>query len=862
MSALAETEPLALTDTTDLLGLYQGDTAPATNQGQFGSVLEAPRRNIDAVNAQFRADLEDGHQVSRCSHSRSVHFPDEDGLVSGYKEGPSSPFQHYAHHQNQAQTANAAPSREEIRSAYTKACQKFGITPSPAVERQIQLFHTITGVRQQTLSLKGERVTHKHIEALEEVLRRVQFESLDFEYTFLDDECIIALAEMLEFYESAQRLNLSFNRAVTYRGWIPFFRAVRNCHSLQDIDMRYSSMSEKALPGLSKMLRAVPPAALTCLHVENCGMTGKNLLHLVGALKGNTTLRELFLGENNIQETDGAHLYQLIVTNTGLTTLDLRNNELKDVGMHHVCDALCNAETLRRSSLQALVVWKNFLTAASMMAVARALRRNPHLETLNLGMNNLGEAGISNLKEALQDSACHLQRLGLQDTKMDNQCAIMIAECMADNEAMVRIDLRDNPGISSAGLLALHSAMRHNKTLTMLNIDETVAAPTTAKVRAYQDDFRRIYEEIQTMCSENRRRATERLQARAIDEDEGVDGKQNEATVSVSTPVREEEGQSASGEQEGGDLHPEEIARSSSVDSALLQKPRSSCRLARSASLTCAEYYPENTIQERLREMSGSTMSLDEIGSRSSNGNDSENTSDESNVESQRTIKRGATVPFATNALHNKGGGSLPSIPAAASSPQPAPVVRKLRRFSVSPTTSTFDLAPTLKPKTTQSSGVAPLVGINNNNKIAPLHEEHCLDPLPATPIRKAEEDTGLEVEKVVHDLVNYVVYEEKSVAERKRSLLLQGNSLERPDPKKLLDELAVNVATPTTPSRVISIAEELSNESDSDVVESVLRGVVREVLKVEKEELRSNLEKRRSRLLNSPAHSQPSTPV
>lgn len=42
--------------------------------------------------------------------------------------------------------------------------------------------------RQEVFSVKGERITAAQMEALEEVFRRVQFDTLDFEYTFLDDD--------------------------------------------------------------------------------------------------------------------------------------------------------------------------------------------------------------------------------------------------------------------------------------------------------------------------------------------------------------------------------------------------------------------------------------------------------------------------------------------------------------------------------------------------------------------------------------------------------------------------------------------------------------------------------------------------
>lgn len=57
-----------------------------------------------------------------------------------------------------------------------------------------------------------------------------------------------------------------------------------------------------------------------------------------------------------------------------------------------------------------------------------------------------------------------------------------MAECLADNKVMIRLDLRDNPCIGSAGLLALHLAMKMNTSLTVLNLDTSVAQSSSLKV--------------------------------------------------------------------------------------------------------------------------------------------------------------------------------------------------------------------------------------------------------------------------------------------------------------------------------------------------------------------------------------------
>lgn len=288
-------------------------------------------------------------RIRQCSHARTVSFPADMDLITGYHEAPSSLFHSY--HDSQRVIDSS-----EILTAYREACQRRQCAPSAAVEKQIGYFHKSPDTRQELLSLKGERVSHAQMEALEEIFKRVQFNTIDFEYTFLDDDvsflfklspkriissnfmvfhygyidfqCAISLGEMIEFYDSCVRLNLSFNKQIDMRGWTTIFRSIRHAVSLQMLNLRYTNLNDRSIPALCKMARAQPSASLTCLHLENTQMSGKNLLVLICALKNNTGLRELYLGDNGLQPTDGSHIYQLITSNSSLQLLDLRNNSI------------------------------------------------------------------------------------------------------------------------------------------------------------------------------------------------------------------------------------------------------------------------------------------------------------------------------------------------------------------------------------------------------------------------------------------------------------------------------------------------------------------------------------------------------
>ncbi|PIO56327.1 hypothetical protein TELCIR_22274 [Teladorsagia circumcincta] len=151
------------------------------------------------------------------------------------------------------------------------------------------------------------------------------------------------------------------------------------------------------------------------------------------------------------------------MNNTAIQMLDLRNNSLGDMGVAKICEALRNPEVVKKSSLTALVLWNNKITANGMDAVAGALRLRP----------------------ALGGNGSNLHRIGLQSTQLNCQSAILLAECLADNSTLIRVDLRDNPGIGSAGLLALHSAMKINQSISLLNLDQSCIVASNAKVCSF-----------------------------------------------------------------------------------------------------------------------------------------------------------------------------------------------------------------------------------------------------------------------------------------------------------------------------------------------------------------------------------------
>ncbi|KAL3986241.1 hypothetical protein ACH3XW_41930 [Acanthocheilonema viteae] len=534
-------------------------------------------------------------KIRQCSHKRSVHFPDV--IVTDFYDAPTNIF-----------TNKNTSDTNAISISYLNICKRLRVDPIQAVQEQIACFHQVMGVRQECLSLKGHRLSSTDMECLEEIFNKVQFDMLDFEYTFLDDDSAVCLGEMLEFYDSAVKLNLSFNKQINLRGWQAICKAVRDAPSMQYLNLRYTSLSDRAVPVLARALRS--QSSLTVLHLENVSLSGRNLILVGCALKGNTILRELYLGENNLQPADGAHIYQIIITSVSIQLLDLRNNHLQDGGLRHICDALRHRDTAKNSALSALVLWNNRLTSCGMEALAQALMENGKLETLNIGNNSLLLDGIVKLKPALQQN-CSLQRLGLQATNLDCQSAIVLAECLADNKVMIRLDLRDNPHIGSAGLLALHLAMKMNTSLTVLNLDTSVAQSSSLKVKEYQEQFKVYYEEIKMFCERNKEIALKKLSVFTTVQDGTIDTdvKQNEKNTEVK---QDEEKDVEEQKQEIKMTKNEHLDNLEVAERKLnIMSNNAVWLLGRSSSLTCTETIDD--ISERVAQMTHSLALIEQI---------------------------------------------------------------------------------------------------------------------------------------------------------------------------------------------------------------------------------------------------------
>ncbi|XP_047645991.1 protein phosphatase 1 regulatory subunit 37 isoform X2 [Phacochoerus africanus] len=381
---------------------------------------------------------------------------------------------------------------DEVIGAYKQACQKLNCRQIPKLLRQLQEF-TDLGHRIDCLDLKGEKLDYKTCEALEEIFKRLQFKVVDLEQTNLDEDGASALFDMIEYYESATHLNISFNKHIGTRGWQAAAHMMRKTSCLQYLDARNTPLLDHSAPFVARALRI--RSSLAVLHLENASLSGRPLMLLATALKMNMTLRELYLADNKLNGLqDSAQLGNLLKFNCSLQILDLRNNHVLDSGLAYICEGLKE----QRKGLATLVLWNNQLTHTGMAFLGMTLPHTHSLETLNLGHNPIGNEGVRNLKNGLIGNRSVL-RLGLASTKLTCEGAVAVAEFIAESPRLLRLDLRENE-IKTGGLMALSLALKVNHSLLRLDLDRE---PKKEAVKSFIETQKALLAEIQNGCKRN-----------------------------------------------------------------------------------------------------------------------------------------------------------------------------------------------------------------------------------------------------------------------------------------------------------------------------------------------------------------------
>uniref|UniRef100_A0A8D0GUP7 NACHT domain-containing protein n=1 Tax=Sphenodon punctatus TaxID=8508 RepID=A0A8D0GUP7_SPHPU len=177
---------------------------------------------------------------------------------------------------------------------------------------------------------------------------------------------------------------------------------------------------------------------------------GEHTALLPGLLKSSV----IQLHRCGLMDPAGKDLDFVLVANQSLTELDLGENPLGDSGVRYLCAGLKDPGC----KLQRLGLHGCGLRAAACEELASVLESNPCLNMLDLGENQLGDAGARWLCEGLKHPRCRIQSLTLHVCGLTATACVELSSVLEASQTLTELELGDNE-LGDAGVRRLCEAL-------------------------------------------------------------------------------------------------------------------------------------------------------------------------------------------------------------------------------------------------------------------------------------------------------------------------------------------------------------------------------------------------------------------
>ncbi|XP_073700546.1 NACHT, LRR and PYD domains-containing protein 3-like [Garra rufa] len=229
---------------------------------------------------------------------------------------------------------------------------------------------------------------------------------------------------------------------------------------LEEFELQKFKKSDECLIRLSAVIKTSKRALL-----NDCGLTDKSCSALAIVLGSDTSLKELNMSNNNLQDSGlkllcsglgnmKCHLEILKLSYCKMTDegcsavssalksnpshlreLNLSRNKLGDSGVKNLSDLLMNPQF----KLEKLDLWRCSITEKQCLILTSALKSNPsHLRELDLSENKLGDSGVKNLSDLLMNPQFKLEKLDLCECSITEKQCLILTSALKSNPSHLR----------------------------------------------------------------------------------------------------------------------------------------------------------------------------------------------------------------------------------------------------------------------------------------------------------------------------------------------------------------------------------------------------------------------------------------
>jgi len=219
-------------------------------------------------------------------------------------------------------------------------------------------------------------------------------------------------------------------------------------------------------------------------RIKTWYLAGNDLDHegmqcIADGLMQDSDCTQLWLKRNPLKVQGAEHVGRLLAHNGSVRVLDLHNTALFDDGLRAVVQGLRENDALEVLYLDANGVTEDGAACLAEYFEELTARGTRGVHSLYVGMNNLGDAGVTKLVRALAGYP-HLQRLGLDSTAMSEVGAAEVCAAFKEHPNLIMLGLgmyksTNDMGctvnnMGDAGLQALLPLLHHNRTLQCLSV--------------------------------------------------------------------------------------------------------------------------------------------------------------------------------------------------------------------------------------------------------------------------------------------------------------------------------------------------------------------------------------------------------
>ncbi|XP_041589906.1 NACHT, LRR and PYD domains-containing protein 13-like [Vulpes lagopus] len=249
-------------------------------------------------------------------------------------------------------------------------------------------------------------------------------------------------------------LNLSSNNLGVPVSTMIFKTLRHSACNLQYLCLEKCNLSAAIYQDLALHLSSTQRTTRLCLGFNPLQDDGVRLL-CAALTHPECALERLVLWFCQLGAPSCRYLSDALLKNKSLTHLNLRRNKLRDEGVKFLCKALSHPDC----SLQNLDLSDCSFTADGCQELANALRHNHNMKILDIRNNDVQDNGVKHLCEVLQDPNCELNTLGLEKCNLTPACCQHLSSVLTSSKSLVNLNLLEND-LEPSGVSILWKALK------------------------------------------------------------------------------------------------------------------------------------------------------------------------------------------------------------------------------------------------------------------------------------------------------------------------------------------------------------------------------------------------------------------